>query len=66
MVYIAVNLLLATLSFMSGRAWAIYPALGWGIGLAVHRTGVFLATGGTLGRLVERERRALRQQQGPW
>ena len=41
-VYIAVNLLLAMLSAMSGRNWAVFPAFGWGIGLAVHGVVVFL------------------------
>ena len=63
-VYIAVNLVLATLSAMSGRHWAIYPALGWGLGLAIHGVVVFLATGGAglHERLVAQERRRLQQQ----
>jgi hypothetical protein len=67
-VYIAVNLMLATLSAMSGRHWAIYPALGWGLGLAIHGVVVFLATGGggLRERLVEGERRKLRSAQEPW
>lgn len=64
-VYITVNLLLATLSAMSDRSWAIFPALGWGIGLAVHGVVVFLVAGGLHQRMVEREREALRQQT-PW
>ena len=67
-VYIAVNLLLATLSAMSGRGWAIYPALGWGLGLAIHGAVVFLTTGGggLMQRLVEQERQALKAQREPW
>jgi 4-hydroxybenzoate polyprenyltransferase len=67
-VYVAVNLLLATLSAMSDRAWAIYPALGWGLGLAIHGAVVFLVTGGggLHQRLVDRERDRLHRQQGPW
>lgn len=67
-VYIAVNLLLATLSTLSGKPWAIYPALGWGLGLAIHGAVVFLVTGGggLHRQLVERERQQLRNEQGPW
>ncbi|MBA2673000.1 2TM domain-containing protein [Ramlibacter sp.] len=62
-VFLAVNALLMLLSFMAGRHWAIYPAFGWGIGLAVHGLVVFLVTGGggLHQRLVERERVALQR-----
>lgn len=67
-VYIAVNLLLATLSAMSGRHWAVFPALGWGIGLAVHGWIVYVVTGGggLHERLVQRERERLSLQRDPW
>jgi hypothetical protein len=66
-VYTAVNLMLATLSAMSGRHWAIYPALGWGLGLAIHGIVVyFVASGGAYEGLVERERQRLRAGQEPW
>ena len=67
-VYILVNLLLAVLSAMSARHWAVFPALGWGIGLAVHAFVVFIATGGggLHERLVERERSRLTLQRDPW
>ena len=57
-VYIAVNLLLALLSAMSDRHWAVFPALGWGLGLAIHGAVVFLVTGGggLQDRLVQQER----------
>lgn len=66
-VYIAVNLLLVFLSAMSGRGWAIFPAFGWGLGLLIHGAVVFLVTGGggVFDRLLERERRQLRNQQEP-
>jgi hypothetical protein len=59
--YLAVNLLLAVLSAASGRHWAVYPALGWGLGLAIHGMVVFLVTGGggLYERLVAQERRQL-------
>ncbi|MDP3309498.1 MAG: 2TM domain-containing protein, partial [Polaromonas sp.] len=31
-VYLLVNLLLVALSVSSGRHWAIFPLLGWGLG----------------------------------
>ena len=67
-VYIAVNLLLAALSAMTGRHWAVFPVFGWGIGLAVHGIVVFLVNGkaGLLERLVQRERSRLMSQGDPW
>ena len=67
-VYVAVNLLLAALSAMSGGDWAVFPAVGWGIGLAMHGAVVFLLTGGAglHERLVQRERSRLTSQRDPW
>jgi len=63
-VYLLVNLLLATIALSTGRHWAVFPALGWGLGLAIHGVVVFLAHGGLMERLVARERLAL--QRDPW
>ena len=67
-VYIIVNLLLAVLSAMSDRHWAVFPAFDWGIGLLVHGAVVFLATGGggLHERLVQQERKRLTLQRDPW
>ena len=67
-VYVAVNLLLAALSFASGRHWAVFPALGWGLGLAIHGVVVFMVAGGSVyENLLERERRQLAgAQKDPW
>ena len=67
-VYVAVNLMLVALSAMSGRHWAVFPALGWGIGLAVHGAVVFLVTGGAglYDRIVQQERNRLSLQSDPW
>lgn len=67
-VYIAVNLMLVGLSAMSGRHWAVFPVLGWGIGLAVHAFVVFMATGGggLHERLVQQERNRLALQRDAW
>jgi hypothetical protein len=67
-VYLAVNLLLVMLSAMSDRHWAVFPAVGWGIGLAVHGVVIFLVTGGAglHERLVQQERERLSLQRDPW
>lgn len=64
-VYVAVNLMLSVLSAMGDRHWAIYPALGWGLGLAIHGIVTLLVTGGLHERMVEQERRKL-QTREPW
>lgn len=65
-VYIAVNVMLGFLSAMSDRSWAIFPAVGWGIALAIHGAVVFLVTGGLHERLVQQERNRLQLQRDPW
>jgi hypothetical protein len=67
-VFVAVNALLAFLSLSSGRGWAIYPFLGWGIGLAIHGAVVLAALpgGGLMERMVDQERRRLMAQREPW
>jgi hypothetical protein len=42
-IYLLVNLFLAFVSSRSSHAWAIYPALGWGLGLLIHGAAVWLA-----------------------
>lgn len=66
-VYLLVNLSLVLLSASRGHGWAIYPLLGWGLGLLIHGAVVwFVAPGGKLyTRVLERERRALRSTD-PW
>lgn len=60
-VYLAVNLGLMLLSLSNGRHWAIYPALGWGLGLLLHGISVwFLSPGNALlERMVAHERARL-------
>jgi len=70
LVYIVVNIGLAFLSSMSGRHWAVFPALGWGLGLMVHGLVVFLAMpgGGLFQQVMARERAILERQHAtdPW
>jgi len=68
-VYLAVNSFLVLLATASGRSWAIFPLLGWGLGLAIHGLVVFLRLGGggIHQRLVDQERRRLATaQRDPW
>ena len=62
-VYLCVNLGLMALSFSQGRHWAIFPALGWGIGLLMHGLVVWLATphSALWQRMVEREMKTLQK-----
>lgn len=64
LVYVCVNLALLALSFGQGRHWAMFPLLGWGLGLLIHGLVVFVAApgGAMYGRLFERERAALERQ----
>ena len=66
-VFLIVNAGMAALSMASGRHWAIYPFLGWGLGLAIHWAVVWmLAPGGNfMAQLVARERAKL-QARDPW
>jgi hypothetical protein len=67
--YLTVNLMLMALSLSSGHGWAIYPALGWGLGLTLHGLAVWLlAPGGSLlERMVAHERAKLAGAKGdPW
>jgi hypothetical protein len=67
-VFASVNAMLALIALSAGRHWAIYPALGWGLGLAIHGVVVFLATGGAglHERLLQNERSRLQTQGDPW
>lgn len=70
LVYAVVNLFLFALSAygFGHRPWSAIPALGWGVGLALHGASVFLLGDGSSlrRRLVERERERLHRQQEHW
>lgn len=63
-VYMVVNLFLAFLSARNHESWAVYPALGWGLGLLIHGVAVWFAMpgGGLYAQLLERERAALKRR----
>jgi hypothetical protein len=69
-IFAIVNLGLIALSASQGRAWALYPLLGWGVGLLAHGVSVWLLPPGgeLLNRMVERERAKLGAagQSDPW
>lgn len=67
-VYITVNLFLATISTMGGKHWAIFPMLGWSLGLAIHGLAVWLRgpQHSLREQLVARERNRLALQRDPW
>lgn len=64
MIYAVVITGLSLLALSQGKAWSLWPASGWGLGLLMHGLRVFGAGPGTALReqLVERERTQLRRQ----
>ena len=65
-IYLCVNAALLGLAWSQGRHWALYPALGWGVGLLAHGLAVWVLMpgGGVMRRLVERERAQLARGPG--
>ncbi len=63
-VYLVVNAVLIGLSLSTGRHWAVFPLLGWGLGLALHGIAVFvLGTGSNLREnMIQREREKLQRE----
>jgi hypothetical protein len=66
-VYVLVNGYLFASSYLGvrERAWNVYPALGWGLGLALHFVSVFVMGRGSGFReqLVRRERERIEREQ---
>jgi hypothetical protein len=64
LVYVCVNAGLVLISAMQGRDWAVYPAMGWGLGLLIHGLVVFSlgTSGGFYSRLLDKERQSLAGQ----
>jgi hypothetical protein len=66
-VYVLVNAFLFLSSYLGYRArgWNIYPALGWGLGLALHFLSVFVLGKGSGLReqMVRRERERIERGQ---
>lgn len=69
LVYLVVNagMFAASVYGLRQRPWTLYPAMGWGLGLALHGIAVFMLGSGSQlrERMVHRERERLqREQQG--
>jgi hypothetical protein len=66
-VYVLVNAYLFASSYFGLRAggWNIYPAMGWGLGLALHFVSVFVMGRGSGFReqMVRRERERIEREQ---
>lgn len=63
--YVIVNGFLFSLSMYTGGGWWVFPALGWGIGLAFHALGTFEPFGNSK-EWEEREvKRLMRAEQEP-
>lgn len=60
-IYAIVNLALIAMSVAQGRHWAVFPLLGWGLGLFFHGLGVWVFAPGNalMERMVQRERERL-------
>lgn len=67
-VYLCVNAFLISLSLWQGRHWAMFPLLGWGLGLALHGFVVFVLGPGNAvrERLIANERAKLERRQNAW
>ena len=64
-VYLAVNTGLLLLAWGMGRHWAAFPALGWGLALAIHGLAVWARGSSLQQRLLARERQRLGLGQRP-
>ncbi|MEO8858849.1 MAG: 2TM domain-containing protein [Burkholderiaceae bacterium] len=67
-VYLTANLALGIASILGGHHWAIYPFLGWGLGLLAHGAMVLgaIPSAGLYQRLLNRERLRLAPRRDPW
>jgi hypothetical protein len=65
LVFVLVNLgLFALNAYTGGERWAIFPLLGWGLGLTIHGIVTFVSLHGEgwRDRMLEREKERLRRQ----
>lgn len=67
-VYVLVNTFLMFTALYHGKAWALFPLMGWGLGLAIHGAAVWFASSSSAlhERLLSRERARLQAQRDPW
>jgi hypothetical protein len=66
MAYVLVNAGLVAINLLTspGYFWAIWPMLGWGIGLGAHAASVYMNGEGMRDRLIEQELEKLRRDRG--
>jgi 2TM domain len=64
--YAVVNagLVAINLATSPGYFWAIWPMIGWGVGLAAHATTVYFHGEGIRDRMIEEELEKLRRTRG--
>jgi hypothetical protein len=62
--YLIVNAGLVAINLVTspGYFWAIWPIIGWGLGLAAHWVAIYHLVGDTRERMVEEELRRLRER----
>lgn len=67
LVYVCVNAVMFTLASLGLHRWSLFPALGWGLGLALHGVSVWmLGAGSDLREQMYRQERAkLLRQHAP-
>lgn len=63
-IYLLVNCVLITISLWHGKPWALFPLLGWGIGLSLHGLSVWYAGHGSAWceSMINKEREQLLKQ----
>ena len=66
MAYVLVNAALVAINLITSPEyfWAIWPMMGWGIGLAAHAMTVYMNGEGLRDRLIEEELEKLRRTRG--
>lgn len=66
MAYVLVNAALVAINLITSPEyfWAIWPMMGWGIGLAAHGMTVYMNGEGLRDRLIEEELEKLRRSRG--
>ena len=67
-VYLLANLALGLVAVVSGRHWAMFPFLGWGLGLLIHGAVVLMVGpgAGLYQRMLHHERLRLQPRRDPW
>jgi hypothetical protein len=66
MAYVIVNAALVAINLITSphSFWAIWPMIGWGVGLAAHASTVYMQGEGLRDRLIEEELEKLRRTRG--